>query len=217
MFNIADLIVVILILLAVFKGYKKGFIKTGLGVLSFFVAIVITFMFYKPVMNFMRENTGFESWFSEYLYNINVGGVEEMDNSTESGDDYISNLPKVVVDIIGLEEVKENVKVTVVEKIVDFTLKLLSIMIVYIIARIILNIVIILLDSIAKLPVLKQFNELLGVLIGAILGVIQVYTVCAVVAVFSSISFMMGIATTINTSMFAHMFYNNNLLLQILF
>ena len=68
MFNIADLIVIFIIGFAIFKGYKRGFIKTGFGILSFFISIVITFMFYKPVMNIIKENTGFEMWLSEYLF-----------------------------------------------------------------------------------------------------------------------------------------------------
>ena len=72
MFNLADLIVIVLILFAIFRGYKKGFIRTGFGLISFFIAIIITFMFYKPVMSIIREKTGFETWLTEYLYSMNL-------------------------------------------------------------------------------------------------------------------------------------------------
>ena len=55
MFFIADIIVVAIIALAAFIGYKKGFIKTGFGIVSFFVAIALTFMFYQPVMEIIKE------------------------------------------------------------------------------------------------------------------------------------------------------------------
>ena len=50
MFNVADIVVIAIVIIAIFMGYKKGFIKTLFGVLSFFIAIAITFTFYKPVM-----------------------------------------------------------------------------------------------------------------------------------------------------------------------
>lgn len=223
MFNLADLIVIVLILIAVFRGYKRGFIKTGFGLVSFFVAILITFMFYKPVMNLIKDETDFETWLTEYLYSMNIEDTDEKNESGEilattvSGEEYIDNLPQMVVDMIGLEEIKENAKVTIIEKIVEFALKLLAIIIVYILAKIILAVVVLVLDSIAKLPVLKQFNELLGLVLGGILGLVQVYTICAIITLIGSIPSMTGVAAVINDSLFAHVFYNNNLLLQILF
>lgn len=220
MFNIADLIVIALILFAIFRGYKRGFIRTGFGILSFFIAILITFMFYKPVMGLIKEKTGFETWLSEYLYSMNIEENNESGDASatiESEESYINNLPQVVIDMIGIEEIKENAKVTIIEKIVDFAVKLLAIIIVYILAKIILSIAVLVLDSIAKLPVLKQFNELLGLVLGGILGLIQVYTICAIITLIGSIPSMTGVATIINNSLFAHTFYNNNLLLQILF
>lgn len=221
MFNIADLIVIFIIGFAIFKGYKRGFIKTGFGILSFFISIVITFMFYKPVMNIIKENTGFEMWLSEYLYSMNL---EETNNESgealmisESGENYIENLPELVVDMIELEEIKANAKATIIDKIVDFALKLLSIIIVYILTKIILYFVVLVLDSVAQLPVLKQFNELFGLILGGILGLIQIYSICAIIAFASSMPSMNGVGTIINNSVFAHVFYNNNILIQILF
>lgn len=221
MFNIADLIVIIIIGFAIFRGYKRGFIKTGFGILSFFISIVITFMFYKPVMNIIKENTGFEMWLSEYLYSMNL---EEPNNESgealtisESGENYIENLPELVVDMIGLEEIKENAKATIIDKIVDFALKLLSIIIVYILTKIILYFVVLVLDSVAQLPVLKQFNELFGLILGGILGLIQIYSICAIIAFVSSMPSMNGIGNIINNSAFAQVFYNNNILIKILF
>lgn len=224
MFNIADLIVIIIILIAVVRGYKNGFVKTGFGILSFLVALIITFMFYKPVMGIIKNKTGFEEWFSNYLYTLDVG---KNTNKLESGEvnttvaeaqvSYIDALPNTIVEMIGLEEFKENAKKDAVEKIVDFVVKLLAIIIVYIIARIILAIIALILDSIASLPILKQFNELLGLLLGGILGFLQVYFICAIMTLISSLSFAEGISSVIANSMFAHVLYNNNILLQILF
>lgn len=224
MFNIADIIVLAIILITTFLGYKKGFIKTGFGMLSFFIAIALTFMFYKPVMNLIKEKTNFENWLYEYLYSMNLD--EKEDNNLESGDStvlaesgeaYLEKLPQAIVEILDLESVKENVKVTVTQKIVDFALKLLSILIVYIASKLILMVLVLVLDSIAKLPILKQFNKLFGLIIGLILGLIRVYTVCAIVALISSMPVGESVSTIVNNSLFAHLFYDNNLLLKILF
>ena len=221
MFNLADIVVIVLILFAAFRGYKKGFIKTGFGMISFFLALAITFMFYKPVMNYLKDSTGIEEWLTEYLYSIDFGEVNNPESgeaiATTNDNDFLNNLPQVVVEMLDLEEVKENVKTTIVEKIVDFAMKLLAIIIVYISAKIILSIIVLVLNSIFTLPILKQFNELLGLLVGIALGFIHSYVLCAIVALISSMPVAEGVTSLVNTSLFAHVLYNNNLLLQILF
>ena len=214
MFNIADIVVVVMILIATFMGYKRGFIRTGFGVLSFFIAIAITFMFYKPVMGLIKERTGVEEWLYEYLYSLEF---KEESAEIESGDEYIDNLPQTIIDVIGLEEAKQNAKNVIVQKIVDFVVKLLAIIIVYIVAKVVLAIAVFVLDSIFSLPVLKQFNEILGLLLGIVLGFVQVYFLSAIIALIGAMPACQGIAEVINGSLFAHVLYNNNLLLQILF
>lgn len=223
MFNVADIVVIAIIIIAIFMGYKKGFIKTLFGVLSFFIAIAITFTFYKPVMELIKERTGFEEWLYGYLHEMNLDdkNAEEVSGEqvvlSESGENYINNLPDAIVKMIGLDEFKENAKVTVIEKIVEFVVKLLAIVIVYIVSKLILLVLVLVLDSIAKLPVLKQFNELLGLVLGGILGFIQVYVVCAIITLIGSLPALSGICSIISNSLIAHIFYDNNLLLKILF
>ena len=58
MFNIADLIVIIIVGLTTFIGYKKGFVKTAFGMASFIVALFLAVTFYKPMANVLSEKTG---------------------------------------------------------------------------------------------------------------------------------------------------------------
>ena len=223
MFNLADLIVILIIGIAIFSGFKKGFIKTSFGIASFFIAIIITFMFYKPVMGYLKDNTQIEEWITDYLNsidfasNFDTSGDSNQETAENTEVPFLSNLPQVVVEMLDLEEYKENLKEDIIEKIVDFAMKLLAIIIVYISAKIILFIIVSVLNSIFNLPVLKQFNELLGLIVGFVLGLIHVYVILAIVALISSMPIAEGLTELVNTSMFAHILYNNNLLIQILF
>ena len=96
-------------------------------------------------------------------------------------------------------------------------MKLFAIIIVYICAKVILSIIVMVLNSVFSLPILKQFNELLGLVMGIVLGFVRCYVLCAIVALISSMPIAEGVTTMVNTSLFAHALYNNNLLLQILF
>lgn len=233
--NLLDLIVIAIIAFATYRGYKNGFIKSIFSVISVFIAIAITFAFYKPVMIWIKENTGFESWTRDYLYTIDFG--KTTNNQLESGelasgdsssgeviastsyeaDNYLNSLSQTVKDIINIDELKENAKEVVIQKIVDFVMKLFSMIIVYIIAKLILKVIILVLDTVAKLPVLKQFNELLGLIFGVVLGVLQVDVICAIISLLSALPVAQGLVNMINTSVIAKILYDNNLLLQLLF
>ena len=52
-----DLILIAIIALFTFIGYKKGLIKVAFGLVSFILAIVISVVLYKPVSNFIINYT----------------------------------------------------------------------------------------------------------------------------------------------------------------
>ena len=48
-----DLIILAIIALSTFIGYKKGLIKVAFGLVSFILAILLSVTLYKPVSNFV--------------------------------------------------------------------------------------------------------------------------------------------------------------------
>ena len=54
---IVDLIIIVVVLLFIFLGYKKGLTGSLIKLLSFIIAIVVAFVLYKPVANAVIENT----------------------------------------------------------------------------------------------------------------------------------------------------------------
>ena len=57
---IADVIVVAILLLGIYSGYKRGLAGCAIKLLSFIIAVVVSFMFFKPVSNFVIDNTKFD-------------------------------------------------------------------------------------------------------------------------------------------------------------
>ena len=69
---------------------------------------------------------------------------------------------------------------------------------------------------IAKLPVIKQFDKLGGVIYGILEGIIIIYLTLAIISFIAPI-IGENIITAIDESMVGSMLYNNNLLLKIIF
>ena len=108
---IIDIIVIGIILLSTFLGYKKGLIGVAFKIASFLIAIIITLVLFKPISNYILNKTligqTIENAIVEKLstQKIEDGQIEKED----------SNLPEVVVNYINdsfqdtINEAKDNV------------------------------------------------------------------------------------------------------------
>lgn len=236
MFNIIDIIVVLVIIIAVFLGYKKGFVKTIVNLLSFFVAIGLALTFYKPVAVILTENTTIDDWIVENIMAKNeeedqIESEEKVDTESLESNNEIEkevsgvqsflqiaeNLPVTIVNNFELEEIKNNTKQEIAYKVSELIMNLVSLILIYVIVKITLAIASFILDGIMKFPVLKQLNEILGMAIGAVIGFLQVYLAFAVITFISSICDIAVVIETIKVSAFASRLFENNLIINLLF
>ena len=240
MLNIIDIVVLLIIAVSVFVGYKKGFVKTVINLLSFFVAIGIALMFYKPMAIILTENTTIDDWIIEHV----TSSYENKTQELESGDAvFISEaitdknqeavrleeqdvkkdinifnlLPDNILENSSFETIKNQTKLEIAYKISELIMNLLSLIIIYIVVKVTLLVATFVLDGIMRFPILKQLNEILGMVIGAVIGFIQVYLAFAVITLISSISDISVVIEAIKMSAFASVLFENNLIINLLF
>ena len=238
MFNISDLIVILVIALAAFLGYRKGFVKTSFRMLSFVVAIILSMLLYKPVAAYIKENTGVSDWIvstitkekrienneeileDEIINDKKENLIEEekIENSEDNEiENFLSTLPENVKEYIDADETINNAKEQVAIKIADTIINIMSMIIIYLIAKLLLMIVCFILDGIMQIPVLKQINEVAGLGLGILLGIIQVYTILAVITFLSSFVEMPGLIACIKNSLITSVLFEYNLLIALIF
>ena len=74
---IIDLIIIGFVLLSVFLGYKKGLLELGIKLCAFIIAIVVTFILYRPISNLVINNTSID----ENLQTTIENNINEFMNS----------------------------------------------------------------------------------------------------------------------------------------
>lgn len=209
---IVDLVVIGIILLCIIIGYVRGLTGSLIKILSFVLSIVIAFVLFIPVSNLVIDNTKIDENLEQSIREIII-----QDNGEEN-----NNIPSTITDYIGeqVEQASDSAK----ESIANSTAREVSLTIVkagtwivlFIVARILLICLKFITGLIARLPVIKQFDKLGGIIYGLLEGLIVVYVLLAVI---SFISPMLNgtLANAINESYVGSMMYNNNLLLKIIF
>jgi len=240
MFNVMDVIVISIILISVFLGYKKGFVKSAISLLSFFIAIGLAVTFYKPLAVILTENTTIDDWIIGGIISSNneINSEENLNDMYVSGDivqdarqnhenevnenssaisNVFSELPAVITQNFNIEEIKNNAKEEIAYQTSELIMNLLSLIIIYVIVKITLFVAMIVLNGIMQIPVLKQLNEALGMAFGAAIGFAQVYIVFAVITFISSICDIAVVIEMIKASSFASVLFENNLIINLLF
>lgn len=202
MWMLLDLILIAVFVFCIYRGVKKGFIKSclGLGVTLFSIAITISF--YAEVGGMIRETVVYDSLkenLKESIENhIDTSNDPETvaqlfsDAETESpdfekkvrsfnftGKEVAAEIDKLVAQ--GKEFTVDIICSRIVEEAAVFISNAAAIIIVFLASSLGLTLVVYILDCIFKLPVLRIANRALGLLIGAVKGILYAFIIIAAV------------------------------------
>lgn len=207
-----DLILLAIFIICIFLGYKKGLVGLVLKLCSFVLALVVSLILFKPVSNFVIDNTNFYDNIKTSIVQIaNTNMSTQNEYNTDTNSDFLS---KYISDSI--KEATEDSKDYIVESVADSLARsIISIavfIILFVILRILLIFIKIITDAITELPIIKQFNKSGGIIYGILQSLFIIYIAFAIIALFIKNA---ALTQAINDSYIGSMFYNNNLILML--
>ena len=210
---IIDIILLIIILLNVYICYTKGLIKLAVGLIAVVASIILAVVLYKPVSNFIIENTQFD----DNIKNTIVENFTSQENINEENEDtgFMKYIESYVDDTVN--KTKNEIVIEASDIIAVKVVNICAILGIFIVARLVLILLTFLTDIITELPLLKQCNEIGGIIYGIIKAILIVYVLLAIVFFITYVSGNTVIADAISKSFITKFFYNNNILLTILF
>ena len=215
---IVDLIIILIFAIFIFLGYKRGLTGSILKILSFVIALVISFILFKPVSNFIINNTLIDEKIEESIVKI----VEKDSDEKGKIEEEKTDLPQSMVNYINnsIENAADGAKKTIVENaskdITNAIINIGSAILVFIIARIILLFIKGIANFITELPVIKQIDKAGGIVYGVLESLIIIFIIFAIFTLISPLIEETGFLTAINKSVIGGFMYNNNLLLKII-
>ena len=186
---IIDCIVIIFLIVEIIIGRNRGLAACLISILSLIIALVLAILFYKPVGNFVMENTQVDDNLENVIYqNIPMSNTD-VEEKEKQMHELAYNLTVQIVYIVAF------VAIFLVAKIVLRLLKFIS-------------------KLANKLPGLKQINHVGGAICGLIEGVITIYIIFAVISAMSPILVNTPILEQIDKSVISKEMYNNNLVVE---
>ena len=185
----ADLILILIVLLFVFFGARRGLVKTLMGMMSTVLSLVISMIIYSPVSKMLYE--------SSIGDNIKLFVRDFMEQRMGDGAKYI------LTD-------------TLVETSSMLVTNIISFIVVIIISKIAIILISNLLKLATMLPVIKQADMLLGGIVGALSGILVCYIIVGVIKGIAPQGYITTIKESIESSYLAIFLYEKNLVGEIL-
>lgn len=205
-----DLIIIAILVLSIIMGYKKGLINVVFNIFAFFIALIATIILYRPVSNIIINNTEIDDKIKSAIINNTTEEKQSEESSSNTGmQKYIEDAIKNTAD-----EAKSQVIETVAKTVSIRAVEILTSIILFIVIRAVLIVLKVFTQAIANLPLIKQFNELGGVVYGIAKGLIIVYIILTIMYFVVSINGKGNISEAINNSYITKILYNNNIIVN---
>ncbi len=210
---IFDIIILAIFALNIFICYKKGLVKLAVGLIAVVVAIILAVALYKPVSNLVMEKTGI----NEKIENLII---ENFSAKTSEGQEVryvglIDYIEKYATDAVNKTQ-NEIVYETAGTMAVKVT-NVIVLLAIFIVVRALLLLLTFVSDMITSLPLIKQCNEVGGVVYGIIKALLIVYVILAILFFVVLVSGNTQISDIVSSSYITKFLYEHNIILNILF
>lgn len=213
---LVDLIIVGIILLCVAIGYKRGLTGCLIKILSFFIALIVAAILFKPAAQIAINNTqideNLKSSIVEVFEKEETENVEEEEKSNSPIMEYISDEARKAT-----EDKKNEIVNSAAEKVSVNIINILAFIVVFIAARIALIFIKTLTNLITKLPLIKQCDKIGGIIYGILQGFVIIFIAFALITFISTMVNKYGLLEIINQSYLGSSLCNNNILLNLIF
>ncbi len=224
--NWTDLIVFAIIVLFAIIGLKRGFFITIIKIASFFVSVLIAIKLY-PVLSKVFQKTSVYLKVKASILNTLLMKKQELaagGGTEQASESLIDSLPlpdflKSIIDkgaasaAQGYAELADNVSSQLANLICD----IVSVIVLFIVARIAFVLLKFIFKGIAKLPIFKQLDKIGGLALGAVEGLLYVYILLAVLMLFHSNPKFEKVFNSVENSLVVGSLYENNFIVSGMF
>ena len=219
--NIVDIIVIGIILVSIIVGTSRGLMLSAFSIASYFIAIIVAIKFAPLVARLLGKTslivtikTKISAAIDKIIENFINDTVEVQINQivdklhlSNSMQD-IQSLKETSVTTTGMVD-------TLSDKISNLILLVIAFVIVYFVAKLALFLISELIKKTSKLPVIRSFDKLGGLLFGFFEGILIIWVLFMILFMFRASDTFKPVFDLIERSTIGNLLYKNNILLNI--
>ena len=207
---VIDIVIAAILIISVFIGYKQGLVKVIFNICALLVAIIATFILYRPVSNFVIEKTELD----DKIRNTIIEKYGNTEIQSEENNEGILKLITQKLQEATIETTEKAVEV-VAEEVSIKAVQIITGIGLFVVIRIGLIILKFLTEGLAELPLVKQLNGVGGIIYGLLRAIVIIYLLLYILFFVASMNNNGKIQKSINESYITKYIYDNNLLIKL--
>lgn len=222
--NWLTIIVLLVWALIIFRGFRRGFIRTLISTVFLILVLIVTIKFSPKLRDYLMESQNISAWAQTTCKNYID---KQVTSSAESGsygwlgalplpDVLTENLREGGESIVGTLLQSDTVRTYLSEQLAPILMLLIAGVITFIASTIILGIISHYLNKLARLPGVRVVNAIFGLLLGFLKGLLLLWIFFIIVRLFSDFDSGSMLTSQINSSVILKTLSEHNLLLSFL-
>lgn len=224
-FNSLDIFIFVSFAVILFISWHRGLLLSLYNLCSFIIAVVLANFIYPKIGGFLRGNNQIYTRLTDFVAD-SMGLEEVLDSSAKAVQNQLIEslgMPGKITDTLienNNPEIYKIFNVSAVEEyvvgiIVNILINVIAMAAVFLIVSLILALISRSLNVVSKLPVIKSFNKIGGLLLGCFLSTVFIWLAFVVMFLFFPKNFR-EISSLINTSVLAKYFFENNIFMEMI-
>ncbi len=221
--NILLVAVIAILVISAVNGYRKGFLRIAISLFTIVLVICVVTVISPYVSNYLTHHTKVYDHLKEKVVEVFSDNNAQYDNTIEENqiktiESY--DLPEIITSCLisnNKTEVYQSLMVSLFEEYVagylaKMIINAISFIGCFLMLWILTWFIIFSADIIARIPIIKGFNKLLGLFAGLVKGLLIIWVGFFVAIIFFGNTIGSQMLTSINSSVLLTMLFNNNLL-----
>ena len=199
-FSITDIILFVLIGIFAYQGWRGGLIKMGFRLLSFIASIILAWLFYPILANFLKSTAVYGSILNKVSLTNAAGQTQ-------------TAAPNALRDILDKNTAEFSQLVS--QYLAGLVLNIIAFILLLIIIKLLILVLSKVLNLFASLPVIGFFNHAAGLVLGFFEGALIAFVILAAIYIFIPTNKNSTVNQFIETSVVTKNLYYKNPIIQI--
>lgn len=205
---IIDVIIIALIVLGGFIGYRKGLVGIVVSLVGLIISLILAFCLQVPVANYINST----SIGVELRTSIKEGITEALETKIQGENEKSNVFYDAIVDKIETQDNIDNVS----NSVTMFILKGISFVLIFIVVFVTSYIINMVLNLVFDLPILKKINTIGGIGAGILKSLLKIWIVLAIIMFLSPMPIFAPVSQYILNTNVTRILYENNLIVAII-
>ena len=199
--NLITILVILLLVYNIIRGFSMGFLQKLFSLGSLILTIIFTRIFTPIVSNIVKDYTNAEATISDWIYSKFI-------NTNIFNDLQVTSIGKA----LNIGDINQTIKDEICAKWADIIINLMCGIIVFVGIFILMKLLVRVLDFVDYVPIIGQFNKILGGAVGAVESILLIWIIFSILHIAAGIPEISNIVNKIEKSTFTGYLYNNNLI-----